>query len=206
MNLSSRGCEALSDPGVCGCWVLLGASVEVVGMANKLTYVVFGLVAVFVLLQIAGAPERKSSANPHPRRSNRAVPEQRQGSSERFFPSRAGERAGRSGLRVTQVQVCRGVEDMGPVGAGTRFPANVGSLYCFTVVEGASNPQVIYHEWQYGGGKVTSVPLSVEDESWRTWSRKAIRPAEVGAWQVKVRDGHGRLLAQTRFEVVSEGR
>lgn len=173
-------------------------------MTKKLTSAVVILVALFVLLQIALPPERRNPTRSRPRaREPRAAASvERDKRREPLFRDRTTP----AGLRVTRMEICRGIEGMEPVEVGTRFPAGVGSLYCFTVVEGASGPQVIYHEWQYGGGKVTSVQLSVEDEIWRTWSKKSIRPSQVGAWQVKVRDSQGRLLGETRFEIVADWR
>ncbi|MDZ7270741.1 MAG: DUF2914 domain-containing protein [candidate division KSB1 bacterium] len=171
-------------------------------MANKLTYAVVGLVGLFVLLQLIVPPERRSSRRAARREVRTVAPTEQGKRSKPLF----SDHTSRSVLRVTQLQICRRVEGLEPVEGGARFPANVGTLYCFTEVQGASRPEVIYHEWQYGGGRVTSVPLSVEDDSWRTWSKKSIRPSQVGAWQVKVRDSQGRLLGQTRFEIVAGGR
>lgn len=172
-------------------------------MVNKLSYVFVALVAVFVVCQLI-LPEDKNKALRHAQRERVEMPNSGSGG-ERGRSLQPG-RGQRSSPHVKEIAVCRDVQYLRPIGNGTRFPADVGSLFCFTLIEGATTPQVIYHDWQYKGGLQASIPLSVEDYSWRTWSRKAIRPEQVGSWRVLVRDVEGRVLGNASFEIAPRGR
>ncbi|MCR4437501.1 MAG: DUF2914 domain-containing protein [bacterium] len=170
-------------------------------MLNKLSYLFVALVALFVLCQII-LPKNKTAGV---RRARQEVRTESRTERERSEPS-SSRGVSRSRLRVAEIAICRDIKELRPVGVDTRFSPQVGSLFCFTLIEGATGPQVVYHDWQYEGRTQISVPLSVEDQRWRTWSKKAIRPDQVGTWKVEVRDGAGRLLGEARFEVTRSGR
>jgi len=172
-------------------------------MLNKLSYVFVALVAVFVLCQLI-LPRNKTTAIRRSQRQAVEAPAPRAGFGRGRTSSPSSDL--QSGLRVVEISVCRDVQNLRPAGVGTRFPPDVRSLFCFTLTQGASGPQVIYHEWQHEGKVEASIPLSVEDERWRTWSRKAIRPDQVGTWKVLVRDSDGRVLGETSFEIVPRRR
>ena len=80
-------------------------------------------------------------------------------------------------LRLSVAVIASGVEAREPVGQGDRFPADIGQVYCYTRVEGASEETVIYHAWRQGDKLHAKVQLNIRGPSWRTWSSKRILPA-----------------------------
>jgi hypothetical protein len=85
-------------------------------------------------------------------------------------------------LEVTEAVICQDVVDRAPVGAGTSFNASVGSLHCFTRIEGAHEPTAITHVWYYGKTERARIDLAVESGVWRTKSSKKIQLHETGKW------------------------
>ena len=95
--------------------------------------------------------------------------------------------------------VCLKVENRAPVGAGERFPVEVGDLACFSELHGVSGP--IHHVWFFGGKNVRDIELAVKGERWRTWSVKRVPPTAKGDWRVEVRDADGKVLATAKFSI-----
>jgi hypothetical protein len=113
--------------------------------------------------------------------------------------------AGGEGLSVTRSAIAREIEDREPVEEGTSFPADVGHLVCFTLVEGAEGEAVVHHVWSHGGTERARVELPVRSASWRTWSRKTIPAEWPGEWTVTVEDDAGHVLTRLMFTVGAEG-
>jgi hypothetical protein len=88
-----------------------------------------------------------------------------------------------------------------PVAASETFPAEVGELYFFTQVVGASGRAEVLHVWIYDGREVAIVPLAVEGSRWRTWSKKRILPHFIGDWTVEVRGVGGEVLLSATCRV-----
>jgi hypothetical protein len=103
-------------------------------------------------------------------------------------------------LVLEDIQICTGVENRQPVGAGTVFTDNVEKLYCFTKIAGATDTVSIYHVWYMGDKEVSKVSLSVKSASWRTWSSKLVNMG-VGKGRVEVLAEDGTLLGKTEFEI-----
>jgi hypothetical protein len=91
-------------------------------------------------------------------------------------------------LSVSRHTFARGVEAREPVDAAAVFPADVGVVYFFTQIVGATGPTELRHVWIYDGKEMASVPLSVGGSGWRTWSSKRILSQYIGDWTVEVRD------------------
>ncbi|MDH3270280.1 MAG: DUF2914 domain-containing protein [Gemmatimonadota bacterium] len=92
-----------------------------------------------------------------------------------------------------------GIEAMMPVGESQEFPADVGRVFCWTLLEGAAG-STIQHVWIYGDMEFP-VSLEVDGSPWRTWSSKSIPPEWSGEWTVEVRDDSGAVLRSQSFVV-----
>ena len=98
-------------------------------------------------------------------------------------------------------EIATAIVDRVPQGAGTSFPADVGRVYCWTLLTGAEDVTV-QHVWIYGEMQFP-VNLEVGGSPWRTWSSKSIPPEWSGEWRVEIRDGDGNLLDTRAFTVGS---
>ena len=77
-------------------------------------------------------------------------------------PAETPETAAPAVLSVDEVTVCRAVEERTPVEAAESFPSDVGSLFCFTKVEGATSPAQTYHRWYVGDTMVREISIIVK--------------------------------------------
>ncbi|GAB4263159.1 MAG: hypothetical protein Kow0092_13870 [Deferrisomatales bacterium] len=73
--------------------------------------------------------------------------------------------AAASALQVRDAAIATAVVDRAPVGAGERFPADVGRLYAFTRIVGASGDTEVKHVWYYAGKVMAQVDLPVRSLS-----------------------------------------
>ena len=106
-----------------------------------------------------------------------------------------------SAVDVTRAVVASGVADREPVGEGTSFPADVGTVYFYTVFEGDFDEQGFEHVWLREGEEVARVPLTARGPRWRTWSAKTIPADWAGAWTVRLLDASGNELDSIDFTV-----
>lgn len=106
-----------------------------------------------------------------------------------------------STLVIEEGVICTGVEDRVPLGASETFPPDVGRLYCFTKIVGASSDMVVKHLWYREDGLLHTQELAVGGSPWRTWSNKTITPDMSGAWKVEIRDGDDNLITTLKFTV-----
>lgn len=104
-----------------------------------------------------------------------------------------------AGLQVTRAVACLEVKDREPVSIDSVFSNRVEQIYCFTHVEGASEPTEIQHVWIHEGEEMARVSLQVRSASWRTYSSKKMLPSWTGEWKVEVRDASGGLLKTVEF-------
>lgn len=109
-----------------------------------------------------------------------------------------------SPVEVSRAVVATAVEDREPVGEATAFPADVGTVYFYTVFEGDFAEQQLEHVWLRDGEEVARVPLTARGPRWRTWSAKAIPAEWAGSWTVRVVDASGAELASVDFSVGSD--
>jgi len=105
-------------------------------------------------------------------------------------------------LSIPEMAVCRQVKNRLPLGIGSVFAAEVGTLFCFTRVVGASDDIVIHHDWYLNGVLKNRAALPVQSSDWRIWSVKSIGPDDVGDWTVKVTTADGRHIQSIIFFVV----
>lgn len=106
-----------------------------------------------------------------------------------------------SGMEVTTAVVATGVEDREPVGEAEAFPADVGELFFYTVVEGDFEEREVEHVWERNGEETARVTLTVRGPRWRTWSAKTIPSEWTGEWEARVEDRDGTVLQRSSFQV-----
>jgi hypothetical protein len=104
-------------------------------------------------------------------------------------------------ITVTTAVVAIGVENREPVGQGEAFPADVGQVSFYTVLEGDFGARVVAHVWVRNGEEVARVPLTVHGPRWRTWSNKTIPASWTGAWEARLENPDGTVLARAPFQV-----
>ena len=86
-------------------------------------------------------------------------------------------------------------------GGAETFGTDVGKVFCMARVVGVEPPAEITFAWYHEGKTMARVPLTVRSSNYRTWSSKNIMPAWTGAWEVKLLDETGRVLATGSFTV-----
>ncbi|NGP86912.1 DUF2914 domain-containing protein [Fodinibius halophilus] len=104
-------------------------------------------------------------------------------------------------LRVPQITIAQEIQDRKPIKPDTSFSSNVGNVYCYTVIEGASDSTEVYHVWHYKDEEKAHIPLTVASQKWRTWSSKSILPSWTGPWRVEVEDSNGNVIAKKSFSI-----
>ena len=107
------------------------------------------------------------------------------------------------GAPSVELVVATGVADREPVGAGDTFPSDVGQLFAWMRVSGASD-QAIEVVWTHGP-HTERIPLEIGGSPWRTWSSKDIPAEWTGEWTVEVQDAEGTVLASTTFTIQPPG-
>jgi hypothetical protein len=113
-----------------------------------------------------------------------------------------GERG--SDLTVGPAAICRDVRDRTPIDKGSTFPTTVGRLYCFTRINGATEPTQVTHVWFHGDREVHRMELSIGGPSWRTWTYKTIPPEWTGSWRVDIQDANDVIIYSLPFTVSDE--
>lgn len=104
-------------------------------------------------------------------------------------------------IQITQIDFATSIEDREPVGIDTTFTADIGTIYCFTRIQGISDTTQITHEWYYKQEEKALVNLTVASDDWRTWSSKKILQSWTGPWRVIVLGPEGNVLATKNFAV-----
>lgn len=105
-------------------------------------------------------------------------------------------------LTVKSIDFGTSVTNRELAGTDTSFASTVGTIYCFTHVEGADSlPTKISHIWFYKDQEKARITLSVESNDWRTWSSKKIQANWKGHWRVMVEDSSGNLLSTKSFVI-----
>lgn len=107
----------------------------------------------------------------------------------------------RQEIKVVEMAVCRSVRDHQPVGVDSTFDSQIGSLCCFTKIEGAAKPTVVRHIWYHGEKKTEETSLPVKALRWRTHSRRSILPSQTGRWNVVILSEDGDPLGHISFTI-----
>lgn len=100
---------------------------------------------------------------------------------------------------TVDVQVAAEIVDRMPSSPSNTFPADVGEVACWTLVEGGAD-MTIQHIWIHDEMEFP-VALQVGGSPWRTWSKKTIPEEWAGDWRIEVRDEAGNLLDTVSFTV-----
>lgn len=104
-------------------------------------------------------------------------------------------------LRVVEADLATGIEDRQPVEVDTSFSADVGTIYFYSVIEGAQDTTEISHVWYYKEKEMARIDLAVRSDKWRTWSSKSILEKWTGSWRVMIEDADGNVLHTQSFTV-----
>lgn len=102
---------------------------------------------------------------------------------------------------TVETAVCTAITDREPVGSADKFPAEVGKVFLWCKVTGATDGSVITHVWSREGKEMARVELKVNAGAWRTWSSKTIPSSWTGNWEVKVLGPDGAELKSALFTV-----
>ena len=94
------------------------------------------------------------------------------------------------------------VVDRTPVDEIESYPAQQGTLFCFTKIVGAETDTEVSHVWLYQDKEMARVTLPARSSSWRTQSSKKILPEWSGDWKVQVLDAEGQELAIIPFKLL----
>lgn len=104
-------------------------------------------------------------------------------------------------LEVTEIFLGTGVENREAIGVDTIFSADVGKLYCWTKITGATTETQISHNWYYQDQEVVKIDIMVKYPSYRCWSIKTIYPEMKGNWRVDIVDAEGDTIGSISFTV-----
>jgi hypothetical protein len=86
-------------------------------------------------------------------------------------------------------------------GEAEEFPAGTERVFCLTRIRNAEPPFAVTHAWFHEGKHMARVELNVGSGDWRTYSSKRLLTTWTGAWEVKVLDGAGKVLASREFTI-----
>lgn len=104
-------------------------------------------------------------------------------------------------LKITQIEFATSIENREPLGVDTAFASSVGTIFCFTRIEGASDTTQITHSWYYKEQEKARINLTIKSDDWRTWSSKQIQDSWTGRWRVMIEDDKGNVLATKTFNI-----
>lgn len=102
-------------------------------------------------------------------------------------------------LRINEITFATDVENRQPVDVDTTFTSDIGSVFCFTHVKGATDTTEITHVWYYKEQEKARIALEIKSKDWRTWSSKNILKSWKGRWRVLVEGPKGNVLATKNF-------
>lgn len=104
-------------------------------------------------------------------------------------------------IKITQFDFAEAIKDRQPVGIHTTFPNDIGTVFCYTQIEGIIDSSKITHVWYYKEEEKARVELTVKSNKWRTWSSKSILKNWTGPWRVIVLDPNKNVLASKTFVI-----
>lgn len=107
-------------------------------------------------------------------------------------------------VRVSRAVTCLEIQEREPVNIDSVFSNQVGRVFCYTHIEGASEDTQIEHVWLHEGEERARVSLPVRSSNWRTWSSKRLLPSWTGQWKIEVRGAGGSVLKTLEF-AITEG-
>ena len=102
-------------------------------------------------------------------------------------------------MMVSAIAICEDIQERAPVGESETFSSEIGQLCCFTTVHHAGEPTQVFHRWYVGDEMVNEIPINVQGERWRCWSRKTIYSGWKGECKVEIANEEGDVLATASF-------
>ena len=99
---------------------------------------------------------------------------------------------------VGRAQFPTAIVDREPVDRVVVLQAPLDTVYFFTELRHLEGRTVI-HRWEYRGEVQSQVSFQVKGPRWRVFSKKRIKPGQVGEWSVTVLDSSGWPLAVELF-------
>jgi len=106
-----------------------------------------------------------------------------------------------TGIQIVRSAICLQVEEREPVDIDSVFPADVGTIFAYTKIDGVTTPTQVTHVWYHGEREMARVQLQVRNNGWRTWSSKKILPSWTGTWTVKILNEDGENVKTMEFQV-----
>lgn len=100
-----------------------------------------------------------------------------------------------------EAQLCTGIDARMPTGMADKFPPEVGKVFLWCRILGATDTTMVKHIWYYNSQEMAAVDLPVKSSSYRTWSSKTILPEWTGNWSVKIVDADGATLKEMTFTI-----
>jgi hypothetical protein len=107
----------------------------------------------------------------------------------------------KSSLEVNEILLGTGLENKEVTGVDTTFSAEVGRIYCWTKITGATSETQITHHWYFEDKEAAKIDITVKYPSYRCWSIKTIYLEMKGNWKVDIEDAGGKLLSSISFTV-----
>jgi hypothetical protein len=86
---------------------------------------------------------------------------------------------------VSRAAIALDIENHEPKDTGMVFPPEVKRLYCFSEIKNGEGNE-IQHRWYWKDEMITSVPLKISTNRFRTQSAKTIPPEMTGDWRVAI--------------------
>lgn len=104
-------------------------------------------------------------------------------------------------ITVSRALFCTAIEEREPVNPAENFTTDVGQVYFFAEIMGATEPTDIKHVWYWNDEKVAEIDMTINGPRWRTWSYKTITDDMAGRWSVEVVDMDGNVLGSASMEI-----
>jgi hypothetical protein len=108
-------------------------------------------------------------------------------------------------FRVGESAIATKIVKLAPVGAGRRFPAEKGTLYCWTRIltdslkEVPRERRVIIHRWIRGDEVVRERSFTITSPRYRVYS--SLSRLEAGDWRVDIVEAGGTVIGTEKFVV-----
>ncbi len=149
-------------------------------MIKLLLPVLIGLLSIVAAAQEAAAPDTAMKA---PAAATAAASEE---------PAQAAPAD--TLLSVESMSFCAGVEEREPVGEGTEFTTDIGTIFFWSNVLNAGEETSVEHVWYLKGEEKARVTLPTKYPRNRVWSSKIVPPEWEGEWKVEVVSESGQVL------------
>ena len=107
----------------------------------------------------------------------------------------------KSHLTLDRGVIAKNVEGRTPLGVNDVFPNDVGKLYCFTEISGATPGEKITHAWYYEDKLIATIELPLKRSRTYTWSYVKILPVWVGDWKVHIIDEEKKTVSVVPFRI-----